>query len=562
MSKHPFFYLAYLLFFLLISCGKEEADVIIINGNIYTMNEEQPKASAVAVRDGRIIKVGSDAQIQAYKSRDTEVIDLEGKSMIPGFIESHAHLLALGSFSKNLDLSKISSYEEMVKLVGEAVKKAKPGEWIRGRGWHQSKWTKKPKKWVNGYQVHDALSAISPENPVVLSHASGHAVFANAKAMEMAGIGPDSKMGEEGEIIRDENGQPTGIFTENAETLITDHLPKANHESLSQDLRLAIESCLRQGITSFQDAGSDQEAIDLYKEFVQAGKMNIRLWVMLSGSDSTLLKDWYTKGPERGDFLSIAGIKLYSDGALGSRGAWLLEEYKDQPGHFGNPVTPIADIAQIAKNGLKHGFQVCTHAIGDRANHEVLNVYEKAFLEYPEKAGDHRFRIEHAQHLHPNDIPRFAELGVIPSMQAIHMSSDRPWAIDRLGLLRIQQGAYMWKALLESGAHLINGTDAPVEPVDPIPCFYASVTRKTLKGKPDGGYEAEQCMSREEALRSYTLEAAYGAFQENEKGSIEKGKFADFTVLSQDIMSIPKEKILDTKVLMTIVGGKIKFSRE
>lgn len=536
------------------------ADLVIYQGQIYTVNPQMPQVEAVAVRGEKIIFAGKKDQVEKFVGEQTEIIDLEGKTMIPGFIESHGHLLGLGQFKRNLDLTGVKNYEELVEMVESAVAKAEPGEWILGRGWHQSKWVPQPDVMVHGYQVHEALSAVSPDNPVMLDHASGHAVFVNAKAMEIAGIQADTKVGEGGEIIRDESGRPTGIFTENAEKLIVDHVPKSTPQGIRKDLEAAIETCLKHGITSFQDAGSNQMAIDAYREFVQGGKMNIRLWVMLSGSDSVLLKNWYKKGPVRGEYLNISAIKLYADGALGSRGAWLLEEYKDRPGHYGNPVTPIEEIEEIAKEGLKHGFQVCTHAIGDRANREVLDAYKSAFETYPDKK-DHRFRIEHAQHVHPMDIPRFAEMGVIPSMQAIHMSSDRPWAIDRLGLLRIQKGAYMWKAFLESGARVINGTDTPVEPVDPIPCFYASVTRKTLKGKPEGGYEPGQRMTREEALRSYTLDAAYGAFEEDVKGSIEVGKYADFTVLSQNIMNIPEEQILNTEVVMTIVGGKVKYKK-
>ncbi|MCI4669633.1 MAG: amidohydrolase [Bacteroidia bacterium] len=546
---------------LLCSCGpKEKADLVIYQGQIYTANPQMPQAEAVAVAGGKIVFVGKKDRAKTYIGDDTKVIELEGKTMIPGFVESHGHLLGLGNFKRNLDLMKVNNYEELVEMVREAVTKAEPGEWILGRGWHQSKWIPQPEAMVKGYQIHDALSAVSPDNPVMLEHASGHAIFANAKAMEIAGINAKSDVGEGGEIIRDPQGKPTGIFTENAESLIGRHVPRSSPQSIRKDLETAIETCLKYGITSFQDAGSNQMAIDAYKEFLQTGKMNIRLWVMLSGSDSSLLESWYKKGPERGSFLNIGAIKLYSDGALGSRGAWLLNEYTDRPGHFGNPVTPIDKIASISKEGLSHGFQVCTHAIGDRANREVLNVYEAAFEAYPDKK-DHRFRIEHAQHVHPADIPRFAELGVIPSMQAIHMSSDRPWAIDRLGLLRIQKSAYMWKAFLESGAKVINGTDAPVEPVDPIPGFYAFITRKTLKGTPEGGYEPEQKMSRAEALKAYTLDAAYGAFEEKMKGSIEVGKYADFTVLSQNIMNIPEDQILNTEVVMTIVDGKVKYKK-
>jgi hypothetical protein len=423
---------------------------------------------------------------------------------------------------------------------------------------------------VKGFPVHDALSKVAPDNPVYLKHASGHAAMANAKAMEIAGImnidteRPNATRVEGGEVFRDELGNPTGIFNENAMGLITEHIPMRTIEGNIRAAELAMEECLAHGVTSFQDAGISRDILTLYKKLADEGKMKVRIWAMLSSRDSTLLEEYYDKGPEIGlgdDFLTIRSIKLYTDGALGSRGAWLLEEYSDMPGEYGHETTPMEVVYQTSLRALESGFQVCSHAIGDRANREVLDNYEKAFREMPEKAGDTRFRIEHAQHLHPDDIPRFGKLGVIPAMQAIHMASDRPWAIERLGEKRIKEGAYVWRKLLESGAVIVNGTDAPVEPVDPIPSFYASVSRKTLAGTPEGGYEADQRMSRDEALKSYTLDAAYGAFEEDIKGSIEVGKLADFTVYSQDLMQVPEAQILDTKVDMTFVGGKLLYER-
>jgi predicted amidohydrolase YtcJ len=294
-----------------------------------------------------------------------------------------------------------------------------------------------------------------------------------------------------------------------------------------------------------------------------AGKMGVRMYAMLTGWDEELLQEWYVNGPmvDPDHLLTIRSIKLNCDGALGSRGAWLLEEYTDRPGHFGHETLPMSYVKETALKGLQHGFQVCSHAIGDRANREILDRYEAAFTELPELSDNHRFRIEHAQHLHPEDIPRFAQLGVIPAMQAIHLSSDRPWAIDRLGEQRIKEGAYMWQALLQSGIPVVNGTDVPVEPLDPIASFYASVSRKTLKGTPEEGYEPAQKMTREQALRSYTLDAAYGAFEEGIKGSITPGKLADFTVFSQDLMTVPEAELLNTEVVMTIFDGEVVYQK-
>ncbi|HTJ48730.1 MAG TPA: amidohydrolase, partial [Cyclobacteriaceae bacterium] len=416
----------------------------------------------------------------------------------------------------------------------------------------------------------DKLSAVSPNNPIVLSHASGHLTLVNKKAMDVAGVSNLSKAALEklivdgGEIITDAHGKPTGIFNEEAQAIIEKYITKPSDETLLKAAALASEACSRNGITSFHDAGESQKAIDVMKKLKTERKLNVRLYVMLSGSDRSLIKKWISMGPEidSNHWITIRSIKMYGDGALGSRGAWLLQEYTDRPGHFGQEIEPMDTILAGARLGLQHGFQVCTHAIGDRANREVLNRYEIAFKENPEKAKDVRFRIEHAQHIDPQDIPRFGQLGVIPAMQAIHLSSDRPWAIDRLGEKRITEGAYMWKALLQSGARIVNGTDVPVEPINPIAGFYASVTRRTLKGEPTGGYEPAQKMSREEALKSYTLDAAYGAFEEKIKGTIEAGKLADFTVFSQDIMKVDENNILSTKVIYTIVGGKVVYERK
>lgn len=567
--------LLFSLFSLLIfdSCTTEEkeyADTIFINGNIYTADSTNTKVEAVAVKNGKILDLGSSKNISAYKNEVTQVVDLKGKTMTPGFIEGHGHLMGLGYNMLDLDLLDVKSYDELVARVEEAVKKAKPGQWILGRGWHQDKWDNSNETFVNGFQTHDKLSAVSPDNPVYLKHASGHAVFANMNAMKLSGVLPMStesmvNMNLEGaEIIRDKNGSPTGIFVEPAAyNLIADNIPKESEQRKRQALELAIKACQENGITSFHDAGVHPDTIDLYFKFKEEGKLKLRTYVMLSGWNKRLLNEWYEKGPEidtAEHLLEVRSIKLNCDGALGSRGAWLLEEYSDMPGHYGFETLPMSFVLETAKSGLKYGFQVCSHAIGDRANHEILDRYEQAFNAVPGN-NDHRYRIEHAQHLHPEDIPRFGQMGVIPAMQAIHMSSDRPWAIDRLGNKRIVEGAYMWRSLIDSGAIIVNGTDVPVEPLNPLACFYASVTRKTLEGNPEGGYEPEQKMTREEALKSYTINAAYGAFQENELGSIEIGKIADFAVFDKDIMTIPEADILSTKVDMTVFGGEIVYER-
>jgi predicted amidohydrolase YtcJ len=541
------------------------ADLIIRGGPIYTAEESQPTVEAVAVRGDSIVFAGPMAEADSYKGENTVVLDLQGATMTPGFIESHGHIMGVGYNEINLNLMSVRSYDELVEKVKEAVAKAEPGQWILGRGWHQDKWDYKPKKMVKGFQTHEQLSAISPNNPVYLSHASGHAGFANAKAMQLAGVNlmsvekTSTEIVEGGEIIRDKMGNPTGIFNERAQSLITKAIPNETPESNAHALELAMEACARNGLTGFHDAGASRESIALFQSFAGSGRLKTRLYVMITGRDRSLIYEWYKRGPlvdPRG--VTVRSIKLNCDGALGSRGAWLLEPYSDRTDTYGMATLPMDTVLKTSKGALANGFQVCSHAIGDRANQEVLNRYEMAFREFP-GITNHRFRIEHAQHLAPSDIPRFAQLGVIPAMQAVHLSSDRPWAIERLGEKRIVEGAYMWQSLLKSGAKVINGTDAPVEPLTPIASFFASVTRQTLEGEPAGGYEASEKMTRAQALRSYTLDAAYGAFEEKQKGSIAVGKLADFTVFSQDIMAVPDSLLMKTMVVRTILGGKTVY---
>lgn len=553
-------------------CTKPEKDYatkLIYGGTIYTVDTTQTTVEAVAIKGNTILFAGSLAESERFKNEETQLIDLEGKTMTPGLIEGHGHFMGLGYNELNLDLMNTTSYQAIIDAVAERVKTAQPGEWITGRGWHQSKWDSMPRDIVNGFQTHYRLSEVSPDNPVYLGHASGHAGFANAKAMEIAGLqvakdGIKTFNVEGGEVLVDALGRPTGVFNERAQTLITKHIPERTPESDASAFELAIAACHKNGITSFHDAGIPRETIALYEEMKSANKLNVRIYAMLTGWDEDLLNEWYSKGPsvDKDHLFTIRSVKLNCDGALGSRGAWLLEPYTDRPDHFGHETLPMEFVKKTALNGLKNGFQVCSHAIGDRANREILDRYEMAFKAVPELASNHRFRIEHAQHLHPEDIPRFAELQVIPAMQAVHMSSDRPWAIDRLGEKRIKEGAYMWQALLQSGVPIVNGTDVPVEPVNPIASFYASVSRKTLKGTPEGGYEPEQKMTREQALRSYTLDAAYGAFEEDIKGSITVGKLADFTIYNQDLMTVDEDQILNTEIAMTIFNGDIVYSKK
>jgi len=532
-----------------------EADLIILNGNIYTMDTTQSQVDVVVVKEGKILFAGDSAEAVKYQG---DTLDLKGKTMFPGFHEGHGHILKAGYNELNVDLRSAKSYEEVIERVKERAKTTPEGQWILGRNWHQDKWNQMPESSIRNMPTHHALSEAIPNHPVWLDHASSHMGLANAKAMEIAGITNQSPQPTGGEYFKSVDG-PTGIFNETAQSMIKRHIPRSKERD-RQAFTIAIQTAIENGITTFQDANTNASMVDLYHEFGKKGDLTIRLYAMLAGWKPQLIKKFFEKGPQVGlydNHLTIRSVKLAADGALGSRGAWLIEEYSDAPGEYGHVVTRVSTMKKVTERAYKAGFQVCVHAIGDRANREALNIFEEVFQDNLQE--DPRFRIEHAQHLHPDDIPRFAELGVIPAMQAIHMSSDRPWAIDRLGKKRIQEGAYMWQTLLKSGARIVNGTDVPVEPINPIASLYASVTRKTLEGEPEDGYEPAEKMTREQAIRSYTLDAAYGAFMEDIVGSIREGKLADFTILDKDFMTIPEEEMLDIEVVMTIIDGEIVY---
>lgn len=554
---------------LFFSCARksEPADLVLMNGKIVTVDEAKPEAKALAVRGDLIAAVGTDKEIKAFIGPSTKVIDLDGKLAIPGFIDSHGHFTGIGQAKLSLDLTKVKNWDEIVAMVKDAVQKAKPGEWIRGRGWHQEKWDKTPQPNVDGLPFHHALSKVSPQNPVLLTHASGHSSLANAKAMELAKITKKTPNPKGGEIVRDANGNPIGAFRETAQGLLgvatrTYQLSRTPEQIKAEERRvieLASQECLSKGVTSFHDAGSSFETIDLFKEFAQEGKLGIRLWVMIREGNESLKKriNEYRITRFGQSHLTVRSIKRGIDGALGAHGAWLLEPYTDLPTSSGLNTGSVEVIKETARIAIENGFQLCVHAIGDRANRETLDIYEEAFKAHPDKK-DLRWRIEHAQHLSAADIPRFGKLGVIPVMQGIHCTSDGPWVIKRLGAKRAEEGAYVWQKLMKTGAIICNGTDAPVEDVDPIACFYATVTRKMKDG---ALFYPEQRMTREEALRSYTYNSAYAGFEEDILGSLKPGKLADITVLSKDIMTIPDDEILTAEVIYTIIGGKVLYQR-
>src|SRR5262245_54467914 len=442
------------------------------------------------------------------------------------------------------------------------------GEWIVGRGWHQEKWDRKPDGHVDGYPPHTALSKVSPQNPVILTHASGHMSFANAEAMRLAGVTGATPAPRGGEIVKDKDGNPIGVFRETAQSLIgrgqsaaqRNQTPEQRRKNLLRAIELAGEECLSKGVTSFQDAGSPFETIDVFKELAGEDKLKVRLWVMVRDDNARMARQLAsTRVVSHGNnHLTVRAIKRSIDGALGPHGAWLLEPYEDMPSSAGLNTSSVESVKETARLALANNDQLCVHAIGDRANRETLNIFEEAFKSSP-SAESRRWRVEHAQHLHPNDIPRFAKLGVIASMQGIHCTSDAVYVVRRLGERRAGQGAYVWRSLLDSGAVVTNGTDVPVEDVDPLASYYASVTRKLPSG---AVFFREQRMTREEALRSYTRDCAYAAFEEEIKGTITPGKLADLVVLSKDILTCPEDDILKAKVVHTIVGGRVLYSGE
>jgi predicted amidohydrolase YtcJ len=545
------------------------ADLVLRGGRIVTLDDARPNVEALAARGGTIVAIGTEREIQPLIGPETRVVDLKGALATPGFIDAHVHFTGIGEAARNLRLSTAKNWNEIVQMVGEAAKKARPGEWILGRGWHQEKWSEVPSPNVDGFPLHEALSRVSPDNPVWLTHASGHAGFANALAMKMAEVQKTTADPPGGQILKDAQGNPTGLFNERAQSLIGEALardratrtPAQVEADLRQVISLASREVLSKGLTSVNDAGSPPSTIDVMKKVVDEGQLPVRVWMMLREPVARLAADapkyrTVNYGDKR---FTVRGIKLAIDGALGSRGAWMLEPYSDLPGTSGMNTESLENVRKVAEIAIANDYQLAVHAIGDRGNRETLDVFEETFKRHPEKNGKTlRWRVEHAQHLSAADIPRFGQMGVIASMQGIHCTSDAPYVLARLGPKRAEEGAYVWQKLMKSGAIVANGTDAPVEDVDPLPSYYASVSRKTKDGSV---FYGDQRMSRMEALRSYTINAAYAAFEEGIKGSLSVGKLADVTVFSKDILAIPEDQIPSAQVLYTIVGGRVQYER-
>ncbi|MGE5800780.1 MAG: amidohydrolase [Gemmatimonadota bacterium] len=534
---------------LLLVLTLQQADLIVTNARVYTSDVNRPLVEALAVRGGRIAFVGSNRGALALAGPRTERLDLTGRTVIAGMVDAHAHLLGLGQALRTVDLVGTRSYDEVIARVAERAKTARPGEWIRGRGWDQNDWAD------TRFPTHGALSRAVPNNPVYLTRVDGHAALVNAKALELAQVTAATPDPSGGRFIRDSAGNPTGVLVDNAQGVVGRVIPAASRAELREQTLAAIAEANRWGLTGIHDAGVGPEAIAVYEELAKAGRYDLRNYVMIRASDS-VLDAFMRRGPQKALYdgrLWLRAIKITADGALGSRGAALLEPYSDDPSNTGLITTPPERIKSVAVRALRAGFQVNVHAIGDRANRVVLDQFEAALREVP--TADHRFRIEHAQILRYQDIPRFAELDVIPSMQGSHQTSDMYWVPNRIGWARAQ-GSYAWRSLLNTGVVIPNGSDFPVEAVNPLISFHSFFTRQDADNFPAGGWMPEQRTTRQEALLSITLWPAYAAFMENESGSLTAGKYADFVVLDRDIMTVAPEEVLRTRVLMTVLGGR------
>jgi hypothetical protein len=542
---------------MLVGCNprskKLQAEKIFVNGHIITMDEAAPEVEALAVGRGKIISIGSSAEVMKVFPQ-AEVYDLKGKTVMPGIIESHGHLLSLGQSFMELNLEGIRTPLEAVEKVRERVRQTPPGEWIIGWGWDEG-------AWAENYPTNEALDEVSRDNPVYLRGLHGFAGWANNKALETAGITADTPNPPQGEIVKDpRTGKPTGILTNKAQELIAAHIPPMTLDQVERALYLAHEECLKNGLTTVHEARVSAGMLEAFRVLLKNNKLKIRIYAMLDAEDEKLIEPFFRKGPEidPSQMLTIRCLKVFVDGALGSRGAAMLEPYSDSPGVKGVIVTPEDSLYRLTVRALKSGLQVATHAIGDRANRITLNAYRRALADFPGYK-DNRLRVEHAQVVALEDIPEFAPLGIVLSMQPPHCTSDMAWAEARVGPERIK-GAYAWRSFLKTGVHITFNSDFPGETLNPFYGMYAAETRQNPEGKPEGGWYSGQCLSRQEVLRAYTIEAAYSGFEEQNKGKILPGMLADFIILSDDILTIPSKKLLCLKVEETYLGGSLAYS--
>src|SRR5437773_2553814 len=532
----------------------QDVDLVLANGNIYTEHDKQPKAEAIAVKGDRIVFVGSNED--AKKFHAAKVIDLRRHTLVPGLTDSHCHIFGIGEREMRLNLEGTNTLGDFLNKVKARVAQTSIGKWITGRGWIETFW--KPSK----FPTRQDLDKIAPDNPVFFTSADGHASVANSAALRIAKIDRNTPDPFGGQILKS-SGEPNGMLLDNAQELVSRNIPKPTEAEREEALLRGINREIGLGWCEIQNAGSDSEDIDLLRKNFEAGKIKIRFInaVYGAGKDAqNFLREGATINAFDHHFTQRT-IKVIFAGALGSHGAALLNTYADAPDTSGYLTEKPEELKPMFEEALRSGIQVETHAIGDRANRLILDLYEAAFKAVPpneRKIAEPRWRIEHAQILHPADLPRFAKLGVIPSVQPSHAISDLFFAPSRLGMDRLT-GAYAWESLLRSGCIIPGGSDAPVEPGEPMIEFYAAVARKSVKGFSGEGWHPEQAVSREQALKMFTLWPAYAAFEENDKGTIEPGKLADFTVLSQDIMKIPEPEILKTRCVMTVIGGEIVY---
>ncbi len=538
--------------------SRMDVDLILVNGNVYTVNKKQPRAEAIAVRDRRIVFVGLNEDARKFRGDKTRIIDLGGKTVVPGFTDAHCHIFGIGEREMKLNLEGTNTLEDFFAKVKERVAQTERGKWITGRGWIETFW--KPPQ----FPARSELDKIAQDNPVFLTRADGHASVVNSAALNIARIDKNTPNPFGGEILKDKTtGEPTGMLLDNAQDLVAKNIPKPTEAERQQALLRGIDREIGLGWCEIQNAGSHREDIDLIKKAFGVGKIKIRFVnaVYGPGEDAQrFLRDGATINAFDHHFTQRT-IKVSFDGALGSRGAALLKPYNDSPDTSGFLTEKPEELRPMFEEALRRGIQVETHAIGDRANRIILDLYEQAFKAVPSeqrKIREPRWRVEHAQIVDPADIPRFARLGVIPSMQPSHAISDLFFARSRLGLDRLD-GAYAWQSFLKSGAIICGGSDAPIERGEPMIEFYAAVGRKSIRGESTEGWHPEQAVSREQALKMFTIWPAYAAFEEKDKGSIEVGKLADFTVLSADILKIPEAEILQTRCIMNIIGGEIVF---
>lgn len=529
---------------LTVQAAQAPAELIVENARIYTVDKSRPQTNALAVRGGRIVAVGTEALKMAGPS--TKRIDLKGATVAPGLIDSHAHMAGLGALLESRDLRHVATVEAVAAIVKEEAVKRGTDEWVTLRNWDQT-------NWGGRFPSAKDLDAASLGRPVYLSRVDGHAAWVNPRALALAGITKTTADPPGGKIIRDAEGNATGVLVDRAMGLVGSKIPRAGYAQIKRQLELAAKECARLGLTGVHDAGVGADVLRAYRELIAEGKLPVRIYAMIGG-DGALWREYLAKGPEVGEFLTVRAIKLMGDGALGSRGAALWQPYTDDKQNTGLLVTPREVIERVAREAVAKGFQVATHAIGDRANRNVLDAYAAALG----GRNDKRFRIEHAQIVSLPDFKMFADYSVVAAVQATHATSDMRWAEARLGPDRIA-GAYAWRRFKSLGVPVANGSDFPVEEADPLLGFYASFTRQDVKGAPPGGWTPDQKLTRAEALESFTLTAAYAAFEEKEKGSIEVGKLADFVVFDRDIMEVSPADVLKAKVRMTVLGGKVVF---